>query len=66
MLARNRAREALAREIANSRDYACDVTDEAQLEATIAAIRRDLGDPRVLVHNAGERSELSWKSSRRH
>jgi NAD(P)-dependent dehydrogenase (short-subunit alcohol dehydrogenase family) len=53
MLARNRARlEALAREIPNSRAYACDVTDEAQLEATIAAVRRDLGDPRVLVHNA--------------
>jgi len=53
MLARNRARlEALAREIPNSRAYTCDVTDEAQLETTIAAIRRDLGDPRVLVHNA--------------
>ena len=53
MLARNRARlEALEREIASSRAYACDVTDEARLDATIAAVRRDLGEPRVLVHNA--------------
>jgi NADP-dependent 3-hydroxy acid dehydrogenase YdfG len=53
MLARNRARlEALEREISGSRAYACDVTDEARLDATIEAIRADLGTPRVLVHNA--------------
>jgi NAD(P)-dependent dehydrogenase (short-subunit alcohol dehydrogenase family) len=53
MLARNRARlQALEREIASSRAYACDVTDEARLDATIAAVHRDLGEPRVLVHNA--------------
>jgi NADP-dependent 3-hydroxy acid dehydrogenase YdfG len=53
MLARNHARlQALEREVASSRAYACDVTDEAQLDATIAAVRTDLGEPRVLVHNA--------------
>jgi len=53
MLARNSARlQALEGEIASSRAYACDVTDEARLDATIAAVRRDLGEPRVLVHNA--------------
>lgn len=53
MLARNHARlQALEREMASSRAYACDVTDEARLDATIAAVRKDLGEPRVLVHNA--------------
>ncbi len=53
MLARNRERLALRqREIANSHAYPCDVTDEAQLDSTIAAIRADLGTPRVLIHNA--------------
>ena len=53
MLARNRERLALLqREIPNSRAYPCDVTDEAQLDATIDAVRGDLGAPKVLVHNA--------------
>jgi NAD(P)-dependent dehydrogenase (short-subunit alcohol dehydrogenase family) len=53
MLARNRERlGVLEREIENSRAYPCDVTDQAQLDSTIAAIRADLGMPRVLVHNA--------------
>jgi len=53
MLARNRARlEALAGEIPNSGAYVCDVTDEARLDATVAAVRAELGEPRVLVHNA--------------
>ena len=53
MLARNRERlESLQREIANSHAYQCDVTDEAQLDSTIAAIRTDLGTPGVLIHNA--------------
>jgi NAD(P)-dependent dehydrogenase (short-subunit alcohol dehydrogenase family) len=53
MLARNRERLALLqREIANSHAYRCDVTDEAQLDSTIAAIRADLGTPKVLIHNA--------------
>ena len=53
MLARNRERIAkLETEIPNSRAYPCDVTNEAQLDAAISAIRTDLGEPKVLIHNA--------------
>jgi NAD(P)-dependent dehydrogenase (short-subunit alcohol dehydrogenase family) len=53
MLARNRERlGVLEREIANSRAYPCDVTDEIQLDSAIKAIRTDLGAPKVLIHNA--------------
>jgi NAD(P)-dependent dehydrogenase (short-subunit alcohol dehydrogenase family) len=44
MLARNRDRlNSLEREIEHSRGYACDVTDEAALDTTIANVRSDLG-----------------------
>jgi NAD(P)-dependent dehydrogenase (short-subunit alcohol dehydrogenase family) len=53
MLARNRERlDALASEIPGARAYACDVTDEAQLDVTIETVRADLGTPKVLIHNA--------------
>ena len=53
MLARNRERlGVLEREITNSHAYQCDVTDEAQLDSTIEAIRSSLGTPSVLIHNA--------------
>lgn len=53
MLARNHERlGALEREIAHSHAYPCDVTDEAQLDATLEAIGADLGTPKVLIHNA--------------
>ena len=53
MLARNRQRlDDLAREIPNARAYPCDVTDEAALDATLAAVRAELGAPKVLIHNA--------------
>jgi NAD(P)-dependent dehydrogenase (short-subunit alcohol dehydrogenase family) len=53
MLARTRERLAeLERELANAKGYPCDVTDEIQLDTTIEAVRRDLGTPRVLIHNA--------------
>ncbi|HEY6418717.1 MAG TPA: SDR family NAD(P)-dependent oxidoreductase [Candidatus Binataceae bacterium] len=53
MLARNRERLGLLeREIANTHAYPCDVTDEAQLDAAIEAIRAELGAPKVLIHNA--------------
>jgi len=53
MLARSAERLlSLEREIEHSRGYACDVADEAQLDATIARVRSELGIPRVLVHNA--------------
>jgi len=53
MLARDRTRlTSLEREIAHSHAYLCDVTDETQLDATVAAIRAELGAPKVLIHNA--------------
>ena len=53
MLARDRDRlTLLERAIALSRAYPCDVTDEAQLNATLEAIRAELGAPKVLIHNA--------------
>jgi NAD(P)-dependent dehydrogenase (short-subunit alcohol dehydrogenase family) len=53
MLARTRERlAALERDLPNTRGYPCDVTDESQLDRTIEAIRRDLGTPKILIHNA--------------
>jgi len=53
MLARKQERlAALEREIANVHAFPCDVTDEAQLDATLAAVRARMGEPSVLVHNA--------------
>ncbi len=53
MLARNRERLAsFETGIAGARAYPCDVTDEAQLDAALAAVRSELGPPSVLVHNA--------------
>src|SRR5262249_34559900 len=53
MLARNRERlAALERELDGAKGYACDVAVEAQVEATLVAVERELGTPSVLVHNA--------------
>jgi short subunit dehydrogenase len=53
MLARTSERlEALQRELPHAKRYPCDVTDETQLDSVIEAVRRDLGAPKVLVHNA--------------
>ncbi len=53
MLARTRGRlDALQREIPNAKGYRCDVTDETQLDSVIEAVRRDLGPPKVFIHNA--------------
>lgn len=53
MLARTAERLAsLEKEIEHARGYPCDVTDEAQLDAALAAIRDDLGEPKILIHNA--------------
>src|SRR6185369_11361775 len=53
MLARNKERlVALEHEIDNARGYACDVTDEAQVEARLQQVASELGAPKVLVHNA--------------
>jgi NAD(P)-dependent dehydrogenase (short-subunit alcohol dehydrogenase family) len=45
--------QALAEEIGDTRAYSCDVTDPASIEETFDAIRIDLGDPTVLIYNAG-------------
>ena len=45
--------EPLAQEIGDARAYACDVTDSAGVAGTFDAIRRDFGDPAVLIYNAG-------------
>ena len=53
MLARNRERlDALEAEIPNAVGFACDVSDELQVDAAVAAAREELGAPSVLVHNA--------------
>ena len=53
MLARTEGRlAALQAEVPGSRAYPCDVTDEARVNAVVAAVTRDMGAPRVLVHNA--------------
>jgi NAD(P)-dependent dehydrogenase (short-subunit alcohol dehydrogenase family) len=53
MLARNAERlSALERELADSSAYVCDVSDGAQVDATLDKIERDLGVPTALVHNA--------------
>jgi len=53
MLARNGDRlAALERELPGTRGFVCDVGNRAALGETVAAVRRDLGDPGVLVHNA--------------
>lgn len=53
MLARNAERLGdLAREMADAHAFTCDVSDSAQVDAALAAIRARLGDVDVLVHNA--------------
>src|SRR5271163_4516453 len=43
----------LAAELKGARAYACDVADEASVEAAFAGMRSDLGDADVLIFNAG-------------
>jgi NADP-dependent 3-hydroxy acid dehydrogenase YdfG len=53
MLARNRERLAsLERDVQHTKAYACDVSDEAAIDTTIANLQRDMEAPSVLVHNA--------------
>jgi short-subunit dehydrogenase len=53
MLARKQDRlAAFEQEIVNTKAFACDVADEAQLDQTLRAVRQQLGEPSVLVHNA--------------
>jgi NAD(P)-dependent dehydrogenase (short-subunit alcohol dehydrogenase family) len=43
----------LADEIGDARAYSCDVTDVSSIAGAFDAIRTDLGDPAVLIYNAG-------------
>ncbi|HZD53621.1 MAG TPA: SDR family NAD(P)-dependent oxidoreductase, partial [Woeseiaceae bacterium] len=43
----------LAQELADSRAYACDVTDAGSITDTFAQILSELGEPTTLVYNAG-------------
>src|SRR5271163_1645959 len=43
----------LAAELKGTRAYACDVADEASVEAAFAGMRSDLGDADVMIFNAG-------------
>ena len=45
--------QALADEIGDARAYSCDVTEPAAIAQAFDAIRTDLGDPAVLIYNAG-------------
>lgn len=49
---------ALAAELGDAKAYACDASKPADIEQSFAAVRGDLGDPAVLVYNAGSGS---WK-----
>jgi len=53
MLARKRDRlERLEQQVPHTRAYVCDMNDLAALRATTEAVRSELGEPSVLVHNA--------------
>lgn len=51
--------EALAKELGDGKAYACDVSDADAVVRTFAQVRTDLGDPEVLVYNAGSGA---WKA----
>jgi NAD(P)-dependent dehydrogenase (short-subunit alcohol dehydrogenase family) len=44
---------ALAAELGDARAFACDVADPASIAETFARIRDELGDPEIVVYNAG-------------
>ena len=43
----------LAAELKGAKAYACDVADEKSVEAAFAKMRAEIGDPDVLIFNAG-------------
>jgi len=45
--------EQLASTLPDARAYACDVTDASSIASTFEAIRGEIGEPEVLVYNAG-------------
>ncbi len=53
MLARNAERLAeLEKELPSARAFPCDVADPAQLAASFEKVCSELGDPKIVVHNA--------------
>lgn len=53
MIARNRDRlQKLERELPHTKAYVCDIGDLQALLATIKAVRLEMGNPSVLIHNA--------------
>lgn len=53
MIARSEDRlAALANEIPDTHAFPCDMTDPSAIKETFAAIRSELGDPKVAIHNA--------------
>ena len=53
MLARNQERlKLLEHEIPDSKAYLCDVGNIDMLLNTVEAVRKDMGDPNILIHNA--------------
>ncbi len=53
MLARTRARlESFEKEIERSCGFVCDVADRSSIEDAIGAVRGELGNPAVVIHNA--------------
>ena len=53
MIARNTERlEALQLEVEDSRAYVCDLSDLNKLTAIVERIRKDMGTPTALIHNA--------------
>ena len=53
MLARGASRlRALEAEIPGARGFVCDVASEAAIDAAVKAIRAEMGEPDILIHNA--------------
>jgi NADP-dependent 3-hydroxy acid dehydrogenase YdfG len=53
MLARNAERLTdLAGQVPSAKAYVCDVSDQSQVDATMASVEREMGAPGVLIHNA--------------
>ena len=53
MLARNAERLAdLAGQVPSAKAYVCDVSDQSQVDATMALVEHGMGAPSVLIHNA--------------
>jgi NAD(P)-dependent dehydrogenase (short-subunit alcohol dehydrogenase family) len=53
MLARNAERLAdLAKQVPSAKPYICDVSERSQVDAAMVSIEREMGAPKVLIHNA--------------